>query len=124
MTRNPPVKVQIGPYYTYSGRFGQKKCRNALYALLQVTVRLFRERKCISLLMKRTVPWYFRTQGRKNGLLRAVAQHMPHRDTGNTLFPRGRNCGKSATDGVMRVDAARKKAKMREIVDAAAVRMH
>ncbi len=45
-------------------------------------------------------------------------------DTGNTLFPRGRNCGKSATDGVMRVDAARKKAKMREIVDASAVRMH
>ena len=76
MTRNPPVKVQIGPYYTYSVRFGQKKCRNALY------------------------------------------------DTGNTLFPRGRNCGKSATDGVMRVDAARKKAKMREIVDASAVRMH
>ena len=52
--------------------------------------------------MKRTMPWY----------------------TGNTLFPRGRNCGKSATDGVMRVDAARKKAKMREIVDASAVRMH
>ena len=45
-------------------------------------------------------------------------------DTGNTLSPRGRNCGKSATDSVLRADAAREKAKMREIVDASAVRMH